>query len=95
MTIKKGNFILFQVRNGWIVYNTCKKFEEGHTHIRNKTSALAAVDFVSKEKIPRKYSNYYLISLKRLSNNPKYIAKVDSLLNIRQIKGKKERYYNR
>jgi hypothetical protein len=95
MCIHKDKFILFQVKNGWIVYNTTKQFEEGHTHLRNKSSALAAINFVLLEKIPRRSSNYYLISLIRISDNPEYVAKVNQLIDTRRSKGKKQDYYNR
>lgn len=92
MCIYKGKFIIFRVDNGWIVYNTAKEFKNGHTHLKSKTSALAAVDFVQKEKIPRKTGNYYLKSLIRLSNNEEYVAKVNELLNVRKSKEPKQKY---
>jgi len=88
--ISKLEFVLFQVSDGWIVYNTNKPFKEGHTHLRNKNSALAAIDFVHKERIPKKTSIYYLISLIRISNNIEYVAKVSNLIEVRKGKGKKE-----
>ena len=94
MCIKKDKFILFQVRNGWIVYNTNKEFENGHTHLKSKCSALAAIDFVLKEKIPKRSSNYYLISLIRISDNENYVGKVRELMNVRGSKGKKPIYRN-
>lgn len=93
MSIFKGKFVLFQVSNGWIVYNTEKSFKEGHTHLKSKSSALAAIDFVQKEKIPKKTGYYYLISLIRLSNNDKYVAKVKKLVDVRKQKGPKDKYY--
>jgi hypothetical protein len=94
MSIKKDKFILFQVDDGWIVYNTAKPFEKGHTHLRSKNSALAAIDFVLKKKIPKKCSFYYLISLIRISDNEKYIGKIQDLIDIRKSKGKKRVYVN-
>ena len=86
---------MFQVKGGWIVYNTTKQFEKGHTHLRSKSSALAAINFVLLEKLPRRSSNYYLISLIRISDNPEYVAKVNQLMETRRSKGKKQEYYNR
>jgi len=94
MCIKKDRFIVFQVQNGWIVYNTKKAFENGHTHLKSKCSALAAIDFVLKEKIPKRCGNYYLISLTRISDNEKYVAKVRELISVRGSKGKKQIYRN-
>lgn len=94
MSINRAGFIVFQVSDGWIAYNTAKTFKNGHTHLRNKNSALAAIDFVKKEKIPKKCSFYYLISLSRLSNNTDYIGKVLQLVEIRKEKDKKQVYNN-
>lgn len=95
VAIRKGDFVLFPSGRSWIVYNTQKPFDEGHSHIKNKLSALAAIDFVTREKIPRRYSINYLISLRRISNSIDYITKVDNLITVRSAKGKKARYYNR
>lgn len=89
MVINKEHFVIFQVTRGWIVYNKDKKFEEGHTHIRNKKSAIDLVNFVLQERIPRRCSNYYLISLSRISDNSKYVEKVLQLVETRTRKGPK------
>lgn len=95
MAIKKKQFIVFQVSNGWIVYNTDKEFKQGHTHLRSKQSALALVDFALKEKIPRRCGFYYLISLCRVSNNIDFVGKVLSLIDVRKGKGKKQTFVKR
>lgn len=95
MCIHKGDFIIFRVSTGWIVYNKHKKFAEGHTHLRNKQSALALVDFAVKEKMPRRCGFYYLISLTRISENPKFVEKVLSLVDVRKGKGKKQSYHRK
>lgn len=40
---RKG-FIIFQVKEGYIAYNTKKNFEEGHTHLKNFNAAKNAID---------------------------------------------------
>jgi uncharacterized protein YfaT (DUF1175 family) len=92
MVINKENFIIFQVSRGWIVYNRDKEFKQGHTHIRNKKSAIDLVNFALKESIPRRCSNYYLISLSRISSNTKYVEKVLQLVATRKGKGRKPKY---
>ena len=41
---EKKEFIIFQVKNGYIAYNTKKSFKDGHTHLRSFESAKTAID---------------------------------------------------
>ena len=91
---ERNEFIIFQVRNGYIAYNTNKAFKEGHTHLRCFESAKTAIDLVIRKKIPRSTDAYYLTSLIRLSEDIVYIRKVNELIIYREKKGKKEKYYN-
>lgn len=88
-----GNFVVFRAGTGYIVYNKLKPFTEGHTHIKNKKSALDAVNFVRHCKIPKRTSDYYLLSLIRLSTNEKYIQDIQALRDVRRSKGTKQKYY--
>ena len=45
---EKKEFMIFQVKQGYVVYNTKKSFQEGHTHlkhfqIRKSQKSLSAV----------------------------------------------------
>jgi hypothetical protein len=77
---KKKEFIIFSVRNGFIVYNTKKEFKEGHTHLNNFKACKNAIYFVLNRKIPKDKSKYYLNSLKRISNDKNYIYEIDKIL---------------
>lgn len=90
---KKG-FIVFQVKEGYIAYNTKKSFQEGHTHLKHFEPAKTAIDLVINKKIPKSTDVYYLTSLIRLSEDKDYIYKIKQLIETREQKGKKEKYYN-
>ena len=60
---EKKEFIIFQVKNGYIAYNTKKSFKDGHTHLRCFESAKTAIDLVIRRKVPRSTDLYYLTSL--------------------------------
>lgn len=92
---EKNEFIIIQVKNGYIAYNTKKAFEEGHTHLRCFTSAKTAIDLVIRKKVPRSTDKYYLTSLIRLSEDIVYIKKINELMNYRGINGNKSKYYNK
>ena len=57
---KKG-FIIFQVKEGYVVYNTKKDFQEGHTHLKHFEAAKTAIDLVINKKVPK--AQMYIIYL--------------------------------
>ena len=91
---EKKEFIIFKVKQGYVAYNTKKIFQEGHTHLKHFEAAKTAIDLVINKKVPRSKDGYYLTSLMRLSENEEYIEKISELLETREQKGKKEKYYN-
>ena len=91
---ERKEYIIFQVKGGYIAYNTKKYFKEGHTHLRHFEAAKTAIDLVIKKKIPKSTDEYYLVSLIRLSEDNNYIEKIHELIDTRQNKGKRDKYYN-
>lgn len=65
-----------------------------HTHIHSRKLAETIINNVCSEKIPLHSHSRTLVSMKRLSNNEKYIRKIDELLIVREQKGRKQTYYN-
>ena len=64
-----------------------------HTHVKSKRLAETIINNVCSEKIPLHSHSRTLESMKRLSNNEKYITKIDELLAVRASKTK-QFYYN-
>lgn len=91
---EKKEFMIFKVKEGYIAYNTKKNFQEGHTHLKHFEAAKTAIDLVINKKVPRSTDGYYLTSLIRLSEDEFYISKINELIETRERKGKKEKYYN-
>lgn len=89
---EKREFIIFQVKNGYIAYNTKKTFADGHTHLRCFGSAKTAIDLVIRKKVPRSTDLYYLTSLIRLSEDIDYITKINGLTKYRKEKLNRENY---
>ena len=52
------------------------------------------MDLVINKKIPKSTDGYYLSSLIRISDDDNYINKINALIEAREQKGKKEKYYN-
>ncbi|MEG1457598.1 MAG: hypothetical protein RSC57_03280 [Bacilli bacterium] len=74
-----------------MVINTDKEFKVGHTHIKTYNQALYLIDCIIKKKIPNKTNKYFLISLRRLAVDLKYIDRLDSKI---ENYGNKQQYYN-
>ncbi|MCR1824105.1 MULTISPECIES: hypothetical protein [Terrisporobacter] len=90
---EKKEFIIFQVKNGYIAYNTKKVFKDGHTHLRCFESAKTAIDLVIRRKVPRTTDSYYLTSLIRLSEDTGYISKINELIKYRKEKSNVSNYH--
>lgn len=91
---QREEFIIFYCGTGYIVQNMDKNFEEGHTHLKNFNAGKRAINLVMKKKIPRDTGNYFLESLARLSDDPKYSEDCRQLIETRKEKGKKISYRN-
>ena len=65
-----------------------------HTHIRSKKLAETIINNVCSEKIPLHSHSCTLESMKRLSDNEKYIKKIEEILEVRKQKGTKQTYHN-
>lgn len=88
---RKKIYVIFAVRDGYIVYNTSKMFEEGHTHISNINTAKYILNLSLYQKVPKRMSDYLLKSLIRISKDPNYIKKIEKMRNnhIKKNGGKK------
>ena len=65
-----------------------------HTHIHSKKLAETIINNVCSEKIPLHSHSRTLESMKRLSDNEKYIKKIEEILEVRRQKGIKQNYFN-
>ncbi len=94
LVYSKDEFIILKKSRGFIVYNTKKEWEEGHSHLKSYKAAKTAINLVRKNKLPRSRGLYYLTTLQILSQDEKYIDRIEQLKQTRKQKGKKQSYYN-
>lgn len=80
---RSKQYIILKVKNGYIVQNTKKKFEEGHTHVRNYNLAKKMIHWSKNNELPNTKNKYILESLYRISNDCKYRE---------ELKNEKEKY---
>ena len=65
-----------------------------HTHVKSKHLAETIINNVCSEKIALHSHSRTLESMKRLSDNEKYIKKIEEILEVRKQKGRKQNYFN-
>lgn len=76
----RKEFSIYRVRDGYIVHNTNKPFEKGHTHIHSFNKAKSLVDLCIRKKTPNTLRRWEIESLIRISNNQTYKNKLLMLL---------------
>jgi hypothetical protein len=73
---------------GFIVINTKKGFEKGHSHINNYNMCKHIIWCVKNDYIDEKLNTYLLKSLVRVSNNKEYQTKVTQLIESKNVSSK-------
>lgn len=79
---KKKYFNLYSNQEGYIIHNTHKDFQKGHTHINNYNTAKFLINLALYKTIPDKNMSKYLYqSLIRISSDQTYINKIRKRMN--------------
>lgn len=76
---RNNEFIIIRKYSGYIIINTKKDFKKGHTHIKNYNMAKTLINLVKNKKIPKSDNIYILDSLIRISNDKKYINRLETI----------------
>lgn len=87
----KKHYNIYRVATGYIVHNTLKEFENGHTHLNGFDSAKYIIDLALHKSIPHHLDRYRLVSLTRITDDEEYAEKIRILL---ANKKSKDTYYN-
>lgn len=66
-------------KTGFIVVNTKKEFNQGHTHVTNFNSAKTLIKLSQKCKIPNSKNKYFIQSLIRISRDKTYINRLNNM----------------
>lgn len=86
---KKAYFNVYSTYDGeYIIHNTKKDFQDGHTHIREFGTARYLVDLALHKSVPNRHLNYFIESLIRISTDSDYI---NELKQIKPIKHRKRK----
>ena len=92
---ERDGYIILRVKRGYIVYNTRKRFENGHTHIQSFEMAKTIIDNNIRKKRPKTNSIYLIESHIRVTNDSKYKKMLQELLASKEDRTKDNKYHNK
>ena len=83
---KKYNFKIYGMERGeskseYIIVNTNKPFQNGHTHINDFHLAKHIIDLACSYRVPNKKKKFVIESLIRISSESGYINRLKRCLN--------------
>lgn len=98
----KRNFNIYSVnKREFIVHNSALPFEKHHTHINRFSTAKYLINISIYKTLPKRLSDYLIISLIRLTDDLEYIERLETLLTQNKEdrlgssnKDRKRSYYN-
>lgn len=94
---ERSNYVVYRGnknKEGFIVYNKNKPFNKGHTHLKSLKRCKEVIDNMINKNFPLSWSNFFIVSMLRLSDDKEFSKKLKELHNTRLQKGKKKSYRN-
>ena len=92
---ERNEFIILRVKKGFIVYNTKKEFENGHTHLQSFEMSKTVINNNIRKKRPKTHNIYLIESHIRVSNDEKYKQILEEMLEAKKDKTKDNKYYKK
>lgn len=91
---KKKNYKIYSAGNEFIIHNSNKPFNDGHSHVKNFKTCVYLINLSIHKSIPHHLNTYFLVSLLRISDDKEYQRKIQELLYAKQDKSD-IKYYNK
>ncbi len=92
---ERKEYIILRVKKGYIVYNTKKDFENGHTHLQSFEMSRTLIDNSIRKKRPKTNNTYLIESHIRVTKDIKYKQILEEMLEAKKNKTKDNKYNNR
>lgn len=77
---RRHEFIIIKSHDGYIVYNTNKGFNNGHTHLNNFNTCISIIKLVERREMPINHSDHFLDSILRINQDKEYAIKIKELM---------------
>ena len=88
---ERKEYIILKVKRGYIVYNTKKEFEHGHTHLQSFEMSKTIIDNSIKKKRPKTNNIYLIESHIRVTDDSKYKQVLKDLIEVKKDKTKEKK----
>lgn len=85
---QRKQYIILDVKKGYIIYNAEMSFLKAHTHVRSYRVAKTIINNCIMKKTPKTNNLYLLESHIRISTDKKYIKLVEELIEAKKSKDK-------
>ena len=92
---ERKEYIILRVKKGYIVYNTKKDFENGHTHLQSFEMSRTLIDNSIRKKRPKTNNTYLIESHIRVTKDIKYKQILEEMLESKKNTTKDNKYNNR
>ena len=77
---QRKEYSIYRCSDGFVIHNTNKEFENGHTHVNNFYKAKILVIMAIKREIDSKLTKHDIESLMRITNDNRYRNQLRDLL---------------
>lgn len=92
---ERREYIIFKGGDSdYIVYNTNKRFKQGHSHLKSYKRAKEVVRHSINKHFPLHWSNYFIHTMIRLTEDEVFKSRLEELRTTRKAKGRKKNYRN-
>lgn len=77
---QRKEYSIYRCDYGYVIHNTNKEFENGHTHIRTFCKAKSLIDLAVRKKLPNTPKDWEIESLIRIVKDKEYKKQLINLL---------------
>lgn len=96
---EREGYVIFKAHSGYVLFNTNKPFEDGHTHLERFESGKILIDHCISKRIPDSRRAYMYTSLIRITDDEQYKQSLKTLMGFmsnknKRFKGKKKKKAN-
>lgn len=86
LILKRHEFIIIRTNKDYVIYNTKKIFNQGHTHASSFNVAISLIKLVERKQIPKNKSKWFLDSILRINKDAEYAERIkDLMLDYREL----------
>ena len=75
----RREFVVFKIDDYFLLVNTNKPFDFGHTHLRSFNACISIIKLIEKKQLPNSKSRHFMESILRVCDDKVYSEKIKQL----------------